>query len=211
MSNFKLSAKEAFSFGWSVFKANAFYLVVLFAGIGVIYFGLAAFQDFADSRGSALVILLGLVDWIFRLSISIGLIEIPLLLASGQKPDFGHLFSGYRYILRYFLASVLYMLAVVGGLLLLVVPGIIFAMRLQFYGYLIIDKGMKPMQSLKESWRMTEGVTMDLFGFILLTMLLNIAGAMAFMLGLLITAPVSLLALTYVYKKLLTRNQTVIA
>lgn len=205
MSNSKFSVKEAFSAGWSVFKANASFLVILFAGIGVIYFGLASLQDYASNRSSALVLFVAIADWLFRLSISIGLIEIPLLLMAGKKTDFGHLFSGYKHLVRYFLASVLYMLAVVGGLLLLVLPGIIFAMRFQFYGYLIIDKGMKPMEAMKASWRMTDGATWELFGFILITMLLNIAGTMAFMVGLLITAPVSLLALTHVYKKLLPR------
>ncbi len=204
----KFSTKEALQFGWNTFRNNFGFLLSLFAGIGVIYFGIAALQDYADAYSPALSAIVAVFDWIFRLVISIGLIEIPLMFLDGKRPDYGHLISGYRHVISYAIASVLYMLIVVGGFILLVVPGIIWAMRFQFFGYLIIDKGLRPIESLKASWAMTKGQVWDLFSFAILLALINIAGAIALMIGLLITAPVCLIAMAFVYRKLLVKQST---
>lgn len=204
----KFSSKEAFRFGWATFKNNKAFLLPLFAGVAVIYIGLGAMQSFADEQSTGLSFVVSILDWLLRVSISIGLIEIPLMLMDGQKPDFGHLFSGFRHFVAYIVASLFYMLIVVGGFILLIVPGIIWALRFQFYGYLIIDKGMKPMQALRTSWAMTRGTTWDLFAFALIAGLINIAGALALMIGLLITVPVTLIALAFIYRKLVNQPQT---
>lgn len=198
----KFSTKEALRFGWETFKKHAAFFILLFSGIAVMYMGLGALKDLADGRSALLSVSVSLVDWLLRISISIGLIEIPLMFLDGQKPDFGHLFSGYKHIWNYFVASILYMLIVVGGCLLLVIPGLIWAIRFQFYAYLTIDKGMKPVAALKKSWAMTQGSMWDLINFIIIISLINIAGALMFLVGLFITAPISLLAIAFVYRKL---------
>jgi len=198
----KFSGKEALSFGWNTFKANFGFLFSLFLGIAVIYLGLAALQGYADDQDMSWSILVSFADWILRLLISIGLIQIPLMILDGKKPEYGHLFSGYRYLINYFVGSLVYMLIVICGLILLVVPGVIWAMRFQFFGYYIVDKNMKPIEALKASWAATAGQVLPLFTFSLLLALINIAGALALMIGLTITAPISLLAMAFVYRKL---------
>ena len=99
-------------------------------------------------------------------------------------------------------ASIVYGLIVVGGLILLVVPGIYLALRLQFYSYYIIDKNAGSIDSLKMSWKATEGNVINIFLFELLLIGINILGAIALVVGLLVTIPVSVIAVTLLYRKL---------
>ncbi len=207
MATPKFSSKEALTFGWNTFKNNFSFLISLFAGIAVIYLGLGALQSYADQHSTILSLIVSIIDWLLRLSISVGLIEIPLLILDGKPADYGHLFSGYRHLISYFTGSILYMLIILGGLLLLVVPGIIWAMRFQFFGYLIIDKGLRPVEALKASWAMTRGEVWHLFTFALLLALINVAGLLALTVGLLVSAPVSILSVAFVYRKLMNQHQ----
>ena len=198
----KFSAKEAFKFGWATVKANVWFFIALFAAVILIYIGfdrLAAITK-EDTISSTVV---GLASWILQILISIGLIRVPLKFIDGQKAEFGDLVTGGKWFFKYFAGSLLYMLIVLGGLILLVVPGVIWAVRFQFFGYLIIDRGLGPVEALKKSWAITKGSFWDLIIFSVLLALVNALGVLALVVGTLITAPISLLAMAFVYRKLL--------
>jgi len=59
---------------------------------------------------------------------------------------------------------------------LLIVPGIIFACRLAFVRYLVVDRNMDPVSAIKESWRMTRSHAWDIFALGLLAIPITIAG-----------------------------------
>ena len=74
---------------------------------------------------------------------------------------------------------------------------------IQFYKFLIVDKGdIGPIESLKESWKMTKGYAWNLFLFLILIALLNILGVILFGVGLFVTIPISLLSYAILYRKL---------
>lgn len=100
------------------------------------------------------------------------------------------------------LAGTVISLIVGVGLILLVVPGIIFAVRYVFYGYAVVDRNAAPMDALAQSAAATKGVwgTVSLFG--LAVLLLTILGALALGVGLLVTTPISVLAAAWVYRRL---------
>jgi hypothetical protein len=88
------------------------------------------------------------------------------------------------------------------GVPLLVVVAVILMLMLLFSGFLVIDRGLGPIQALKESHRITRGYKWTLFLLCLLLVLVNVAGLLALIVGLLVSAPVSLLALTHAYRVL---------
>lgn len=99
-------------------------------------------------------------------------------------------------------AYLLTVILVVGGLILLVVPGIILGMVLYFTLFPVIDRGLGPLQALSESARITKGHRWQLFLFSLAFLGLNILGLLALVVGLLVTIPVSWLAMAHVYRTL---------
>ena len=82
-------------------------------------------------------------------------------------------------------ASFLTFVFVILGLILFIVPGIFFAVRLAFVPYLIIDKKMKAVEAVETSWSMTKGYSWTIFGMFLLAILLVIAGVIALGVGIL--------------------------
>ena len=102
----------------------------------------------------------------------------------------------------YFIASVIVGVMVGIGFIFLIVPGIYLAITFGFFGYNIVDKEHGIVESIEQSAAITKAQKWDLFGFGVALFFFNLAGAIALGVGLLITVPVSMLALAYVYRKL---------
>jgi hypothetical protein len=73
------------------------------------------------------------------------------------------------------------------GILMLIVPGIIFACRLAFVPYLIIDREMELTEALNKSWEMTKGYGGQIFLMALLAFLVIILGLIALFFGVIIS------------------------
>ncbi len=208
----RFSSKEAFRFGWNTFKNNPGFFITLFAGIMIISFGFKALEDAANRPGmlyGALSIVLQILDALFRVMVTMGLIEISIAFFHGHKAELGDLFhTKLKTLFNYFLVSTLSGLIVLGGLLLLIVPGIVWGLRFQFASYFILDKDMGPIQALKASWAATKGEVWDLFKLAIIVGLVNLLGLLALGVGIFVSAPVSLLAMAFVYRKLADLPQT---
>ena len=133
----------------------------------------------------------------------IGLVKISLDFCDGKRPKISDLFTQYPLFFKYLIGMVLYGLIVFSGTLLLIIPGIIWSLKYWFFDYYIVDQGLGPVKSLKSSSAITKGIKMDLFLFLLLLALMNIAGALLLLIGLFITVPVSMVAAAFVYRKLM--------
>jgi hypothetical protein len=72
---------------------------------------------------------------------------------------------------------------------------------------LIVDQGMGVIDSVKKSFQLTKGVKLKLIGLGIVLALLNIGGALLFLVGLLITVPVSLFAGVLVYLRLSSQKE----
>jgi uncharacterized membrane protein len=99
-------------------------------------------------------------------------------------------------------ASILFALAVAVGFVLLIVPGIIFALMFMFTTFIVIDRELGPIEAMKESNRITYGHKWTLLGFGVLLVLINLLGLIAFVVGLLVSIPVSSLAVAHAYRVL---------
>lgn len=200
------SKSEAIKFGWQKMKENFWFFVIVLIVVAAIQFLPNMFGGFQGQNGSQtglLVVIISILAFVIKMVIDMGLLKIALNIHDNKKPDYSELYKNYPLFLKYFIASLLYGLAVGIGFILLIVPGIIFALKLQYYGFLIVDKGMGPIAALKKSWEMTKGVKWNLFLLGLLLGLINVAGAIVLLIGLFATIPTTLVANAYVYRKLL--------
>jgi hypothetical protein len=105
---------------------------------------------------------------------------------------------------RFLGAHILTLIAVTLGMLALIVPGIIIAMGLAFVPYLVVERGLGPIEALKESWRVTKGHKMQIFLLVLALIGINILGLMALIVGVFVTFPITLLAFAHAYRTLAT-------
>jgi uncharacterized membrane protein len=65
-----------------------------------------------------------------------------------------------------------------------------------------VDKNSRIVESLKRSWEITKGSTLNLFLLYLLLGLINLLGVFALIVGLFWSIPTTMIAEAFVYRKL---------
>lgn len=141
----------------------------------------------------------------------------------GREPDLSESYRfGYKRLWSILLVGILFALAVLAGLILLVIPGIIIAVRLSVSIPALVVEGRRGTEALGRSWDLVRGFSWPVFGVFvvafLLTGLVNsvftaIGGDSWFVVGLLagigacITTPFTGLVIGLVYFDLRVRKE----
>ena len=85
------------------------------------------------------------------------------------------------------MASVLTSFIIGIGIVLLIVPGIIFAVRLAFVPYLVTEKGMDAVTAIKTSWEMTRPHAWTIFFIGLLCIPIVLGGILVLGVGVVVS------------------------
>ena len=195
------SVKEAIRIGWEHFKKRPFFLIGLFVMTTIIS---ALTGGVADSVTTGIAGgVTNILDYAIQIILSMGITFILFRVYDEVETGYADLFKPLHLFWSYLVAGVLLSVVVVLGFVLFIIPGIIASIALMFVAYLIIDRELGPIGAIKESMRITKGHRWNLLFFTLVLIMLNIAGALFFGVGLLVTVPVSALATMYVYRWLL--------
>ena len=101
-----------------------------------------------------------------------------------EKVEIKDMFSGFENYLNVVLANILTGFLIGIGFFFLIIPGIIVACRLAFVRYLVIDRQLDPIESIKASWRMTKGHGWKIFLMGLLAIPIGLAGIICLGIGL---------------------------
>jgi uncharacterized membrane protein len=215
------SVGAAFGWGWKKFQENLGPLIIAtlaIVGVGIVVgilrvavnVGAQTTVDPNTGRiespgffGAALFfgLFLGLVQWIVSLVVSAGITKGSLEIADGRPLELGTMFKGFD-IVQVVIASVLTGLGVIIGLLLCVLPGIIFAFLTSFTTYFIVDQKQSAVDAIKSSIAFTRQRVGDVILLFLAMFVAFILGACACLVGLLVTIPVAVLAQAYAFRKL---------
>jgi hypothetical protein len=128
--------------------------------------------------------------------LTLALDKLYLLIVDGNTVHVRAMFSlTLRQIISGIGAWVLYNGIGFIGIICGVIPGIIWFMRAAFYPWLVIEKNMGAIASLKESFKISSGHNGQLFGLLVVTSLLACIPVIGSVIG--------ALAYVYVYKKVL--------
>tara|TARA_B100000508_G_scaffold60333_1_gene47085 strand:+ start:131502 stop:132077 length:576 start_codon:yes stop_codon:yes gene_type:complete len=181
-----ISVIGAIKEGWGSFRSRPWYLMGLALSVWVL---------FALGTSNAAFTALGYI--IFG-----GYIAVMMRHLAGDRVVFDDLFSlDSRWISFVFLGMIKFIFILI-GLVLFIVPGIYLIVKWMFAEYLVIEKGMKPMEALRASSEMTKGNRWKLFGFMLLSMLIGLAGLIVLGVGVLASSSIVILATIKLYKEL---------
>jgi len=123
-------------------------------------------------------------------------------LLQGQAPEFRDFFAGFQYFLPLLLLSLVAGLFIGIGTILLIIPGVYLAVAYMFASYLVVDRRLDFWPAMELSRLTVTPQWFGYFAFMLLVVLLNLAGAIALVVGLLVTIPLSFCALTAAYADL---------
>ncbi len=173
-------AFDSYAKGWNLARSGFWSLLVLVFIVSLVDISSSSLGS-PDTGGFILSLLLGFLltgpirigsDWVF--------------LEAARKKDYRitDIFTVFqKHYVSAVGASVLSFILVLTGLILFIIPGIVFMVRLSFVNYLIMDKGLDAWQAIKESWEMTAGHFWTIFWMQLITIPLLIFGLMLLVVG----------------------------
>ena len=166
------------------------YFLELFL-ISIISWLIALPTAVSEIGGNLIVPVLGMFAVVYGIlvegPVAFGVSFAYLKAARGDKLVITDMFKAFRNYLNAVLASLLVGIIIVMGLILLIVPGIIFACKLAFTPYLVVDRKMEVVEAIKTSWRMTDGHAWEVFGIGLLAIPIGIAGLLLFGVGIILS------------------------
>ena len=142
--------------------------------------GTAAATGFLGFLGTVYgILVVGPVDY--------GVSFAYLKASRGDSLEIKNMFEAFQTYWNAVLASLLVGVIVSIGFILLIVPGIVFACKLAFTPYLVVDRKMGAIEAVKGSWSMTGGHAWKVFLIGLLAIPISIAGLICFGVGIILS------------------------
>ena len=181
-------------------------------------YGGSIFDSFTHSAGDLfgvsgveLGLILGIVVFVFVISIVFWVLGALvqgatyifwLRLIRGQDTNLNHVTKSAKFLLPIMLTQLIMGFAVLGGYLLLIIPGIILSYGWMFVIQTVIDKNITYVEALKVSWRLTDGHKVDLFVLTILFFFVYVAGILACCVGVILSMAIIQGSLAIVYNRL---------
>ena len=192
---------QGLHFGWKEFHTNTSFYIVSGLIIFSFFVGFGILSDvFEDAPIAAFAIFLAYI--IVMSLLSIGYIKEVLLAVSGKTPSYKRLFSHSDRLFIFIICQCVYNLIVFSGIILFIIPGIVWGIRYMFAPYLVIDQGLGIKAALKESRNMTSGVKWDLLGAFVPLSIAGYLGIFALGIGLFVSLQISSIAMMYIFTSL---------
>jgi hypothetical protein len=166
--------------GWEIFQENmgifiAYTLIMILISVA------AAFIPF----GSLLV----------SGPLTAGFYIVANKISKGEPYEFGTFFKGFDFFVQLLLWSLVGGIFIALGLVALIIPGIYLAVAYTFVPLFIVFGKMEFWDGMEYSRKMVTRKWWNIFGFVLLLFLINLAGTLAFFVGLLFTIPLTYCAI----------------
>jgi len=186
---------------WNLTKNNFLFLVPLSVILVAIWWA----PEVIKTQSASLRFIIEGVSLALQMAIGVGVICVSIDIARGKSVEWNGLLSGNKYFWRYVAGSALFMVIVMVGFMLLIVPGIFWAVKYQFFSYAIVDKNMSVIDAFKESARITENVKLELFALWAMFILINILGLAVVFVGFFVAMPVVWISMALLYLQLQNR------
>lgn len=191
---------------WKDYKANW----SLFIIIGIIFILVNLLGNLGASFNTVTGVIeqsttVSLIAWLLGMFISLGFIRFILNIVDEKERKVEDLFRGANSVehFLFFIVVVMLYTALIGlGTVLLVIPGIVALVGFVFAQYLIAEEKSGIFESLKESWNMTSKNRWKIFWLMIVVLFFNIFGALALVIGLFITVPMTYLIYARLYREL---------
>ena len=180
------SFSTSFSFGWKQMWKYFLYLFLVSVIITVLHIPISIADSFKDDITPGVVVLqvLGFFYWLLLFPIfSYGVDWIYLKAIRDKEIDIKEMFVGFNNYVNIILAHLL-ATAIIGiGFIFLIVPGIIFACRLVFVPYIVMDRNLDAVKAVEKSWQMTAGHGWKIFGMGVISFFIIILGLIMLIVG----------------------------
>jgi len=191
---------ESIDTGWNTFKEFVGFVLGVMIAVYLIPAAMRWFAEIAtaghDGPGPFMWVAIAIVE----ITLELGAVNVFLRLRDRRPAEFADLFNIFPRVPVFFVSVLIAFILTLAGLVALIVPGIILALRLQFIPYILLDEDIGPVDAIQKSWNLTRGFTFDLFLFALLVIAINFVGFIALGIGIFVSVPVTKIATADVYR-----------
>ena len=199
----KFMLSDVLRVAWKGYVSQIWLLSGLVIGYAIISLALFLFiPSLKQGTMSMATITIMLLSLVLTLLFSLGYTQNIFQALDGEEPQFSAYGQQSRKIFIWLFAGLIYMVTVVIGLALLIMPGIYLAIRLQFFYPSIVEEDNGILDSLKRSWEITKGQEVPLLLLLLVVIGLAVLGTAFFIIGIFVTSPIVCLMYCYVFRKL---------
>jgi len=198
--------KEIISKSWKLTKRNiwkfAFWILLLF-----IFQIIQQWLSDPNLPITVVTVVLSILFGILYLRVDFWLKWMSLRLTEDKKVRAFDVFIDPERFFKYFVAYIIIWVFTVVWTILLIVPWIIIALRLNMVPYLIIEKKLGPRKAIKQSRSMTKWKISNLFALNILLWGINILWILALIVWLFWALPIFYIANAVFYQKLLAHHK----
>jgi uncharacterized membrane protein len=196
------SISEAFKLGWEMWKKR-WGLLLGIAIFSLVLLGIPQIlQSFLPETAVFASLILGLAHLICGVIAHMGLLTIALKAARQEECIFIDFFSTLHLFPSYLWGQILFVLSVCLGLILLIIPGVVIALKFNLWPFFVLDRASKGVEALKLSNEAVYGNKWNLLLFALAAFILNLVGILCLGVGLLVTLIITNIAWASIYCKL---------
>ncbi len=185
----EFSVAEALEFGWAKTKENLGLLISIMLLCVIISILAGVPMNMLSSTSilrPGMRLIAALVNW----GLMLGLFHVCFKIADGREASFSDFFEPLPLYPQFVIA------------LFLVIPGLFLITVLFFTPAVVVDQHPGAIDALKRSYALTSGVRLHVFLLFIALALVNAVGAVFCGIGLIVTIPITNLALIHVYRAL---------
>jgi hypothetical protein len=189
-NGYSFELEKYFSEGWKIFRKEPVPFVLYGLLAGLILACLSFLPEYLNN----------IATYIISPALTAGLFVGARKLDQEGNLEFNDFFKGFDHVVQLFLVSIITAVLITIGTILLILPGIWFAIATSLSIPLIVFAGLDFWASIKTSVKLVNRKWFHFFVLILLLGIFNLLGALFLIVGLLITFPVTYCILYAVYR-----------
>jgi uncharacterized membrane protein len=180
------SIGASFNFGWKQLWKYFLYLFLVAIIIAVLQVPMGVADSLKHDITPGVIVLqvFAFFYWLLLFPIfSYGADLIYLRAIRDEEIDLKEMFIGFKNYVNIILAHLL-ATAIIGlGFIFFIIPGIIFACRLVFVPYIVMDRNLDAVKAVEKSWKMTAGHGWKIFGMGVLSFFIILLGFIMLIVG----------------------------
>ena len=194
----QFSIQHVLKLGWDSFRAHPLALILFSAFAFVSTLSWSLIPVFVQQS-----LLLGgifLVIVLIKILVRIAIFHSALEIVSHKAPTWRSIVLSWKSFFPFLLASIISIVLVFVGMILLIIPGILLAVMVSLFPFVLLDRRVGPIDALKESIHLTNGNRAKLLFLLLVLGAINIGGLLLFVVGIFFTMPFSFVVYAHTYR-----------
>ncbi|MBI2048750.1 MAG: hypothetical protein HYT30_02375 [Parcubacteria group bacterium] len=181
---------------WFLIQCSLFLVIISAVSSGVV-------QSVSETGTAATALVINLIDFlVVQIFVALAFVTWSLKVSDAvESVRFADLWAP-QFFWKYLGASLIISVIEIIGFTLLIIPGIIAAVLLLFAPFIVVSRGSAPLEAIKESYTIGKHHFFTILLLIIAVAAANIAGALLLGIGLVISIPISIVAVAHAFRAL---------